>query len=175
MVFVNRHVLCRAVDFTGGGDDQPRRTIGPRGFQDVKDPHDIGLEVGLGRRVGVGNADQRGQMENGIAALAEGVHHPAIPDVPEHDLQAGPQPVIQKRQVADARPAVVAHQGANFVTRGQKFFDHMTPDEPSGARHGYLAFAVGIHLSITFRPCARCLQSHPVPFTDANIREMSGE
>ena len=86
----------RSVHFAGGGVDDLRHSKLPRRLQHVQRPLDVGLDVGVGRMIGVRYGNQGGEMEHYVASSHSLPDAVRIPDVAREDIERGPD-VLRRR------------------------------------------------------------------------------
>ena len=67
--------------------DDPADAQIARRLHDVERALDVGVDVGIGRVIGIGNGDQRRQMQHGIATLHGRAHAVGIADVAGEHLE----------------------------------------------------------------------------------------
>ena len=71
MFFVDWHVLCGAIDLTGGGVDDALDAVFLRGLADVERAFDVGIYIAVGRDIRIRNGDQRCKVINNIDAFSD--------------------------------------------------------------------------------------------------------
>ena len=133
--FVHGRPLGRAVDFAGGGHDQPAHFVAAAGFQQVQRALDVGGHVGVGRLIGIGNGDQGRQVGHRRTALHDLGHLVGVPHVPGHDLQPGAPSAVDLVQKALAPRAVVMDQRPHPGAPVQEGLHHVAADESARAGH----------------------------------------
>ena len=147
MRFGHRHEPRGAIDLAGRGVDDALDTQVPRRLHDIQRAEDIGLNIGLGRMVAVGNGDQGGQVQDNVAPGHRGAHAVRIADVAGEDVQI---PADVRRTVVQPAPrpqAVVLDEGAHLATPAYQPFGQVGADEAIGAGDQY-ALAVQLHRSV---------------------------
>src|SRR5262249_31377732 len=118
---VDRHVACGPVDLAGRGVDELRDVRLARGLQEIERAGDVGGDVAVGRHVGIGDRDQRGEVEDDLHVLAELAREMAVAEVAAHHLDAvaaagilEPAPAVERvvlDERAHARALIDQHLG----------------------------------------------------------------
>ncbi len=80
-------VLGGAVDLGGGGVDDLGDRVPVGGGDDVVRAGHVGVDVGLGGAVGVGNRDEGGEVEDGVAPGDGVLHSTRVADIGEDDFE----------------------------------------------------------------------------------------
>ena len=89
MVLGDRLGLRRAINFAGRSVDETLHRAGASRFQQVERAVDVDINAGLRRDIGVGNANQCGQMKDDIVALGEAAHLHHVAHITELDAHGG--------------------------------------------------------------------------------------
>ena len=114
--------------------NQPDRARVAARLEQVERAGGIDLEVRLRCEVTVGDADQRGEMEDGGASLEKRPQAARILHVPRDDLQVR---IARPRvEMADAAKAIVMDERADAVAAPEKQFHQVAADESAGAGDG---------------------------------------
>ena len=87
--FVDWDVLCGAVDFGGGGDEDAAGAEPACFFEDVEGAGDVGSDVAFRGVVAVGDADEGGEVEDGVDVFHGACDGAAVADVAGDDFDGG--------------------------------------------------------------------------------------
>ena len=138
------HEARGAVDLAGGGvDDRPDAQIA-RGLDHVERAFDVGIDGGVGRMVRVWDCNQRGQVQDCIAAGHGGAHAIRVADVTSEDLELAADVFGAVVQPTPGVEGVVEDEGLDVVARAYEGFGEVGTDETVGAgdedfiRHDYV-------------------------------------
>src|SRR5580704_6211579 len=114
MLFVDRHVLCRPVDFTRRRLDESLHAISSRGLTKIQRALDVRVYKAVWSVIGVGNRNQRSQVKHDVDVARQFLTEVGIANIAGYNfdlLQAGnllePSPVVERivlTQSADPRP-----------------------------------------------------------------------
>lgn len=86
MLLVDGHVLRRAVDLAGGGDEHALGVQLTRGVQHVQRALDVGVHVAVRAVVGEGDRDECGQVEHALLPAHGGAHAVGVAHVAHEDV-----------------------------------------------------------------------------------------
>ena len=135
MGFVDRHILGRAIHLAGGGvHDTPDPQIGG-GLHHVQSAGHVGIDVAFRGQIGIGDADQGGEMQYGLAARHGLTHGVGIADVSGDDFDTVEYLGRRIVEPAPGAPGIVFHKGTDLCPVCGKPLDQMGADEPARARH----------------------------------------
>ena len=87
--------------------------VAPRGLQDVQRAFDIGSHVAPRRFVGVGDRDQRREVQNDLLPLDGPIHEVAVFDIAADDLNCTAHGLVKEGEVADQRARIVSDHGGD--------------------------------------------------------------
>lgn len=130
MGLVDGGVAGRAIDFAGRGVDKATRFEVARGGENVEGAADVGLHIGVGGFVGVGNANEGSEVEYGVAPGHRGLDGAEVADVAAVKFDLGGERGIFQTPAATMRG--VANEGANGSTEGDEAFDEVAANEAPG-------------------------------------------
>jgi hypothetical protein len=131
VLLVDGYVLGSAVNLASGGVDHAFDAILHRRLADIECALDIGVDVAVGRDVGVGDRDQRAEVEEDVHVLGDVLAVMRITDVAVEDLD-----LLQAAHVLQPAPAiegVVLGQRFHLVALGNQHFSEVRADEAIGA------------------------------------------
>ena len=81
MFLVDGDVLGRSVNLAGGGvDDRDISTV-PGSLEDIVGPLHVGFDIGEGRNIGIGDADEGREVKDHVAPFKGTLYGVVIPDV----------------------------------------------------------------------------------------------
>ena len=124
----------------------PGDIVAPRGLQHVQRAFDIGADVAARRLVGVGDGDQRREVQDDLLPLDGSIHEVAVFDVAADDLDCLAHRLVKKGKIADERAGIVSNHGGDRGARRHERLDEMAADEATGA--GYNDFLANPHRQI---------------------------
>lgn len=102
------------------------------GLQHVQRAQDVRLDVGLCRRVGMRNGDQRREMEDDVLARHDPADEGRISNVAAHEIQATPRTVRHLVEPTVAVEGVVQGQRGDVGSLTCKGLGQVRADEPVG-------------------------------------------
>ena len=131
VVLVDRDAERRAVDLTGGGQDDPlHRGELLGGQEDVRGPEDIGVDDLLRVLVRVRDSDQRGQMEDGMGVAYDRPDCVEVPNITVGDVDSPHDGFRDVGQTAAFSPRGVSQHGPHVCPFGHEPLDQGAADEP---------------------------------------------
>src|ERR1700677_5223209 len=87
MIFVDRHISRRPIDFAGRRADHSFHVAIPCCLKDVECPRYVCLDVGCGGLIGKWDGYQCWEMQHNVAALNQFTYVMRISDVACHNLE----------------------------------------------------------------------------------------
>jgi hypothetical protein len=133
VLFGDRHETRRAIDLAGGGVDHALHAQLARRLHDIECALDVGIDVGVGRVVRIGDRDQRRQVHHHVAAMHRGAHAMRVADVAGKNIERLLDRGLCFVEPAPGVEAVVEHEGAHFVAAANEAFCQVRADEAVGA------------------------------------------
>lgn len=133
MVLGDGHGAGGTVDLAGGGVDDLDDVQGAGGLEDVEGALDICVDVGVGRVVRIGDGDERGQVEDGVAVGHGSAHPMGVADVAGEDLEVTAHVRGAVVEPAPGIEGVVEHESLDLVAGAHQGLGEVGADEAVGA------------------------------------------
>jgi len=133
MKFADRPLEGRAVNFAGRGVDQAPHGAGARRFEQIERAVHIDVDIGLRRHIGIGNADQGGEMKDHITAFGKAAHLHPIAHIAELDAHISAQFIADFIEPAGSAERIIKRQSRHLGAAPHQRFRQVRANEPIGA------------------------------------------
>lgn len=175
VVFTDRLGEGGTIDLAGRGVDEAPHRPGAGRFQQIERAVDIDIDAGLRGHIGIGNADQGGEVKDDLAAFSEGAHLHAVTHVAKLDVHLCPRFVGDLVEPAIAAERIIERQRRHLGTAPHQRLGQMRADESVGACDEYalaaeLVFELGhgrAHITPASDPSTRGMKRR---CPDAEVR-----
>ena len=169
MLLIDRHILRRAIHFTGGCMHHAPRSKITRRHQHIERAHNIHVDHFARIHIRIRDRDQRAEMKDRVHTADSIAHRFVIAQVALHDLHLRKNFRCEPLQHAEVIARVVAHKAAHLRTFTHQMFHQMAGDKSACAGDQNF-FTVPIHFDSTL---TRSRQSLSKSVKDS-FREMRG-
>ena len=149
VLLVDGHVLRRAVDLAGGGDEHALGVQLTRGVQHIQRALDVGVHVAVRAVVGEGDRDERGQMEHALLPAHGGAHAVGVAHVAHEDVDFAADLRRQGVDPAQRAKGIVQTERADLFAALDEFFGQVAANKAvcagdhNGVCHCLLLFKKG--------------------------------
>jgi hypothetical protein len=133
MILGDWHKSSRSIDFAGGCVDYSFNSEFPSGLENIECAFDVGIHIGVGRVVGVGNTDECSQVEDRLASSHSLFNSVRVANIARKNFEL---PLNLERTVIEPTPGVegvVENEGAHFVTGPDESLCEVRSNESVGA------------------------------------------
>ena len=129
VLLVDGHILCRAVDLAGGGDEYALGVQLARGVQHIQRTLDVGVHIAVGAVVRKRNGNQCGQMEDALLPAHGGAHAVGVAHVAHKDINFIADLRRQGVDPAQRAEGIVQAECADLFAALDEFFGQMAANK----------------------------------------------
>ena len=133
VLFGDRHEARRAIDLRRRGHDHALDALLAGRLHHIERPRDVGVHVGRGRMIRVGDGDQRREVEHHLAIAHRSGDAMRIAHIAGDDLETAAHVRRRAVQPAPGAERIVQHEGAHVAARPDERFHDMRADEAVSA------------------------------------------
>ena len=129
VLLVNGHILCRAVDLAGGGDEHALGVQLTRGVQHIQSTLDVGVHIAVGAVVGEGNRNEGGKVEHTLLPAHGGAHAVGVAHITHENVDLLADLRRQGVDPAQRAEGIVQAECADLFAALDEFFGQMAANK----------------------------------------------
>ena len=133
MLFVNGHILCRAVHLAGAGDHHALGAQLTGSIQHIQGALDVGVNIAVRAVIAEGNGNQRCQMEHALLAAHSGAHTVGVTHIAGENFDLAADLFGQSIDPAKGAKRVVQAESGHLFAAFHQLFGKVAADKAIGA------------------------------------------